>query len=76
MKNNEKLYPLVRNVGIVITIPMVFAVGPIFGFLIGSWIDEKWQLDPWGKIVLSLLGFIASIRQVIRLIKTATKDSN
>ncbi len=62
--------------GSIATIPMVFAVGPIIGFLIGSWIDQKWQTDPWGKILLSLLGFIASVKQVIRLIKTATKNSN
>ena len=79
LKKDEQFYPLVRNVGMIITIPMVFAAGPIIGFLIGNWIDGKWHLDPWGKTVFSLLGFIASVRQVIRLIKTATensKDSN
>ena len=64
-----------RNVGVIITIPTVFAVGPIVGFLIGNWIDLKWHLDPWGKTICSLLGFVASVRQVIKLIQTATKDS-
>ena len=75
MKKDEKFYPLVRNLGIIVTIPMVFAVGPIIGFLAGSWIDQKWQSDPWGKTVLSLLGFVASVKQVIELVKKGTKDS-
>lgn len=76
LKHNEKHNPLFRNIGIVITIPMVFAAGPVLGFLIGYWVDERFQTDPWGKTILSLLGFVASVRQVIQLIKTATKNSD
>ena len=53
---------------------MVFAAGPILGFLIGLWVDQKWHTDPWGKTILSLVGFIASIKQVIELIKKTTKN--
>jgi F0F1-type ATP synthase assembly protein I len=76
LKTNDKFYPLVRNIGTIVTIPMVFVAGPVVGFLIGNWIDEKWQTDPWAKVVLSLLGFIASIKQVIELIKRTTKETN
>src|SRR3989338_10178870 len=76
LKNDEKFDPRIRNVGILITIPMVFAAGPIVGFLIGYWLDQKFGSDPWGKTILSLLGFVASIRQVVELIKDATKDTN
>ena len=58
------------------TIPMALVAGPLVGFLIGNWIDGKWNLDPWGKTVFSILGFVASVRQVVRLIKTATENSN
>jgi len=37
---------------------------------------RKFGSDPWGKTILSLLGFVASIRQVVELIKDATKDTN
>jgi len=76
LKKNEKFNPSIQNLGIVITIPMVFAAGPILGFLIGSWIDQRWHVDPWGKTIFSLLGFVASVKQVIELIKKATKNSN
>lgn len=73
---NDKFYPLVRNIGIVVTIPMVFVAGPVAGFLIGQWIDQKWSTDPWARVVLSLLGFIASIKQVVELIKRTAKETN
>jgi len=76
LKKDEKFYPLVRNLGIVVTIPMVFVVGPVIGFLIGNWIDQKWNTAPWGMITLILLGFIASVKQVIDLIKRATNSQN
>ena len=76
MKTNDKFYPLIRNIGIVVTIPMVFAAGPVVGFLIGSWIDQKWSTDPWAKTILSLLGFVGSVKQVIELIKRSTKETN
>lgn len=76
MKKEEKFYPLVRNLGMVITIPTVFAVGPFIGFFIGNWIDQKWNTDPWAMITLTLLGFVASVKQVIDLIKRATSSEN
>lgn len=63
-----------RNMGIILTIPMVFAAGPIIGYLIGNWMDLKWHLDPWGKTILSLLGFVASVKQVIEFIKRSTSN--
>lgn len=62
--------------GTIIIIPMMFAAGPLIGFLIGDWVDRKWGVDPWGKTILSLLGFVASVRQVIQSIKTITKNTN
>ena len=76
MKKEEKFYPSVRNLGIVITIPTVFAVGPIVGFFIGNWIDQKWNTDPWAMITFVLLGFVASVKQVIDIIKRATDSKN
>ena len=76
LKTNDKFYPLVRNISVIVTIPMVFVAGPVVGFLIGQWIDQKWSIDPWAKTVLSLLGFVASIKQVIELIKRTTKETN
>jgi len=76
LKKDEKNYPIARNLGIAITIPMVFIAGPIIGFFAGNWIDHKWHTAPWGMITLILLGFVASVKQVINFIKQATDSNN
>jgi len=52
---------------------MMFAAGPIVGYWFGSWVDDKWQTDPWGKVALSSLGFVGSAKQVLQLIKRISK---
>lgn len=72
--NQKKTYPLLRSVSYAVIIPMVFVAGPVAGFLIGSWVDRTWHVDPWGKTILSLLGFVASTKQVFQLIKRTGKE--
>lgn len=64
----------IRQIGLVTTIPMIFAAGPLVGFWIGSWIDGRLGSDPWGKIVVSLLGFVAGLKQVIEIIRRNAKE--
>ena len=53
----------------VTTIPMIFAAGPLVGYAIGYWIDARFGTDPWGKVVVALLGFVASLKQVVAVIR-------
>ena len=53
---------------------MIFAAGPLVGFWIGQWVDKSLGTDPWGKIVLALLGFGASLKQVIGVIRRWIKE--
>ena len=54
---------------------MMFAAGPLVGYFIGQWLDGRFGTDPWGKIGLSLLGFVAGLRQVILIIQRWIKES-
>ena len=65
----------IKQLGIVTTIPIILLVGPSFGFLIGRWLDRKSHIYPWFTIILITLGFIASAREVIRLLKQISKES-
>lgn len=60
---------LIRQVGVVTTIPMIFAAGPLVGYGIGYLVDQRLGTDPWGKMIVSLLGFAASLKQVVRVIR-------
>jgi len=48
---------------------MIFAAGPLVGYGIGYFVDQRFGTDPWGKMIVSLLGFAASIKQVVRVIR-------
>lgn len=56
------------------TIPMILVAGPLVGFWIGQWGDELFGTDPWGKVVVSLLGFVASGKQVVTIIQQGMKE--
>ena len=66
---------LVRQIGVVTTIPMILAAGPLVGFWIGQWVDGRFQTGPWGMVGLSVLGFVAGVKQVVTLIKRLIKES-
>jgi F0F1-type ATP synthase assembly protein I len=72
--DEKKRYGAARSVGYAMIIPMTFLAGPVVGFVLGSWVDESFQTDPWGKVILSLLGFVASIKQVLNLIQRSSKS--
>ena len=58
----------------VTTIPMIFIAGPLVGYWIGGWADHHFGTDPWGKIIVLLLGFGASLKQVITIIRRLIKE--
>lgn len=74
-ENKEKTAHLMRLIGICLTIPFVLAVSPIFGWLIGQWLDKKLTTTPYLRYVFLLLGFIAGIREVYRLLKKVRNES-
>lgn len=67
---------LARQVGLITTIPMIFVAGPLVGYAIGSWIDKHYAVGSWGTIFFSLFGFVASIKQVIVIIKQLNKEQS
>lgn len=71
---NEKDYRSVRQVGLLTTIPVMLLSGPLIGFLIGDYIDKRIGTAPWFMVLLVCLGFAASIRQTILIIKKASDN--
>jgi F0F1-type ATP synthase assembly protein I len=51
------------------------ATGPIVGYLIGDWLDNKLDTSPYLMIVLIVLGFVASGKETYKLLKQASDDS-
>ncbi len=65
-----------RQIGAVTTIPMILVAGPFLGFWIGQWLDGRLGTDPWAKVVVSLLGSAASLKQVIEIIRRLIKEED
>lgn len=65
-----------RQLGILGTIPILIAVGPAVGFVIGRWLDSKLGTAPYLLIIFLIFGFIASGKEVYNLIKRAEEDTD
>ena len=75
-EKKEVVYSQLKQLGALTVIPIVLLVGPLVGFFIGGWIDQKFRLYPWFTVLFLILGFVASGREVTRLLKQVLRDEN
>ncbi|MFH0764315.1 MAG: AtpZ/AtpI family protein [Candidatus Omnitrophota bacterium] len=54
-------------------IPFVLAAGPIAGYLAGEYLIKKFGLPSYISFIFAAVGFAASIRETIRIIRIAIK---
>ena len=52
----------------------MLGVGPLLGYFAGHWLDQKFKSDPWFLIIFVILGFAASIRYTVRLLRMAQRE--
>jgi len=78
-KKTEDRYWMMRQLGLLGSIPMLLAGSPIIGLLIGNYIDKKFGTGPVFLIVFLIIGFVAGARQVANVVRKAQqidKDKN
>ncbi len=73
MDEEEKKRKSMQMIASYVTLPFALSIPLIVGWYIGSWIDEYFEIEPYGMYVLLLLGFIAGIREFYRIV-TKYKD--
>lgn len=64
-----------RAIGLLGVIPMMIGVGPMVGYFIGDWLDNKFGTGPYLMIVFIILGFGAAVKETIKIIKQANRES-
>ena len=64
-----------RTVGLLGAIPMLIGIGPLIGYLFGNWLDGKLGTGPYLMIVFIALGFGAAVKETIKIIKQANRES-
>lgn len=72
-KRKTDLYKWIKIGGLLSFLPFVLAAGPIAGFFLGSWLEKKFSLPAYVSIVFITIGFAASLRETIRIVKLALK---
>ena len=73
-ESKDAVYSQIKQLGILTAVPIVLLAGPALGFFLGSWLDRKYHIYPWVTIIAVALGFIASGREIVRLLKQVLKE--
>ncbi len=63
----------VKQIGALTAIPIILFVGPVTGYFIGNWVDRRFQFYPWCTVLFLILGFVASGREIYRLLNQILK---
>jgi ATP synthase protein I len=63
-----------RQIGLLSSIPFILALAPIVGYFLGKYLDQKFRTQPWLSLVLLGLGFVAGVRETIKIIKMSQQE--
>jgi len=55
-----------QNMGRALGLGFQVLAGAVLGFLVGSWVDRRFQTAPWGLISGLVVGLAAGMYQLIR----------
>jgi hypothetical protein len=69
----EDLYKGIKTVGFVSFIPFILAAGPLTGYFIGSFLQEKFNLSYFVVFFGVGFGFLAAITETVKIIKAIIK---
>ena len=71
MRRRTSVTARLQQAGLLTAIPFVLLVGPIIGYYLGSALERRWAVAPWGMGAGIVLGLLASARVTIQLIREA-----
>ena len=63
-----------RQIALLSSIPFILALAPIVGYFLGKFLDQKFRTQPWLSIVLLALGFVAGVRETVKIIKLSQQE--
>ncbi len=74
MGSSDEKYRSAKVIGLLGTIPLILAVAPMIGYgmglLLDRWLHTGWVL----RLVFVGLGFVAGVREMMRLLKRARRE--
>ena len=73
-ENKDAFYSQLKQIGALTAVPIILVAGPLAGYFAGNWVDSRFRVYPWCSILFLILGFVASGREIIRLLKQILKE--
>lgn len=74
LRQSDDKPQLLRQLALFGVIPILMAVGPLVGFVVGKWLDGWLNSEPFLMILFIGLGFAASGKEIYNLIRKVSKD--
>ena len=71
-----KAYKWIKIGGLLSFIPVVMAAGPLGGYFLADYLEKRFGFPPFTMAVTVIIGFIASTRETVRIIKLALKTED
>lgn len=72
-KRKSDLYRWIKIGGLLSFLPFVLVAGPMAGYVLGSYLEKRFSLPPYVSIVLITIGFLASLKESIRIVRIALR---
>ena len=73
-EKKDAFYSQVKQLGALTAVPIILVAGPLAGYFIGNWVDGRFRVYPWGTVLFLIFGFVASGREIFRLLKQLLKE--
>ena len=61
-----------RQISLLTAIPALLVLGPLLGLWVGRYLDRRLDTEPYMLVLFVVLGFVASGREIWKLIKLAS----
>ena len=68
-----KAYKWIKIGGLLSFIPIILVTGPLAGYFLSDYLEKKFNLPNFTSAICIIIGFIASARETVRIIRLALK---
>lgn len=72
---DKKTYTRIKTAGFLMVIPIVLVSGPLGGYLIADLLIKNVNFPGYATIICVILGFAASVRETIKILRIAIKSN-
>lgn len=69
----DDIYKGIKTVGFVSFIPFILAAGPLSGYFVGTFLQEKFNLSYLVVLFGVVFGFLAAVMEIIKILKAISR---